>query len=109
MDFTKIIILTDRMRLIHTFHDYDTENFKEFTKEVTQYMNWELFNTLEDLKKSIDVRYKKIMAGEMIRLTILNKVTGEFLGIGTITDIKTKTPEMKLHGLTSVVSKRIQA
>lgn len=94
MDLTKIVIVTGRLRLMHTFHDYDNENFKEFTKKVTRYMNWEPFDTLEDLEKSIDARYEKIIAGEMIRLTTLNKETGEFLGIGTITDIKTSTPEL---------------
>ncbi|KKP65535.1 MAG: hypothetical protein UR68_C0003G0010 [Candidatus Roizmanbacteria bacterium GW2011_GWA2_35_19] len=94
MDYTKISIKTDRLKLVINTPNYSKDIFKEFDKDITTFMNWEPFEKLEDVEKAVKKRYRKIKLGEDIALRITNNKTDEFLGIGTITRCKTPTPEL---------------
>lgn len=96
MNFVRLCIEAKRLKMVINAPKYEFANdiYKEFGKEITRYMNWEPFESLEDVITAIKKRYKKIVDGKDIALRIINKKTDEFIGIGTITEINTSTPEL---------------
>jgi len=96
MSLAQLLIESEHLKMVINAPKYEfaQDIYKEFSREITKYMNWEPFESLEDVLISIKKRYKKIIDGKDIALRIINKKTGEFIGIGTITEINTSTPEL---------------
>jgi [ribosomal protein S5]-alanine N-acetyltransferase len=93
-DLTKVVIETDRLKLIPTSLKYAPEIFKEFTKQITTYMHPKAPKEIKETEAFINSSVQKIENGEELQVVILDKKTGEFLGHGGITKLKTDTPEL---------------
>ncbi len=94
MDFSRVLINTDRLKLIPTSPKYAFDIFKEFTDEITTYMYPKPAEKIEDTLNFINTSISKMENGEEVQVVILDKETGEFLGHGGIAKLKTKTPEL---------------
>jgi len=86
-------IATDRLRLRQVSMDDRESIFREFTPEITRFMNPVPAKSIEDTDKFINDSRQKMENGEEITCAILDKSTGEFLGTGGIHRINTPTPE----------------
>jgi RimJ/RimL family protein N-acetyltransferase len=94
MDLLKVIIETDRLRLIPTSLEYASEIFKEFTTEITTYMYPKSPKEIRETEDFINASVQKMQNSEEFQIAILNKNTGEFLGHAGVTKLKTNTPEL---------------
>ena len=94
MDLLKVVIESERLRLVPTSERYAEEIFKEFTPEITRFMMAkspkEIDETLEFIKNS----NKNMKNGSELQVVILNKETDEFIGHGGIRKLNTNTPEL---------------
>jgi len=93
-DLTEIVIETDRLKLVPTSLKYSSEIFKEFTQEITIYMFPKPPKEIKETEDFINSSIQKMANGEELQVVILNKKTGEFLGHGGVTKLKTDTPEL---------------
>lgn len=94
MDLTKVIIKTDRLKLIPTSLVYASEIFKEFTEEITTFMYPKAAKEIRETEDFVSSSIQKMKNGEELQVVILNKITGEFLGHGGISKLKSETPEL---------------
>jgi RimJ/RimL family protein N-acetyltransferase len=94
MDLIKVVIETDRLRLVPTSLKYAPEIFKEFTDEVTTYMYPRSARKIEETEAFINTSVKEMENGETLQVVILDKNNGEFLGHGGAKNLKTDTPEL---------------
>ena len=74
--------------------DYVEETFKEFTPEITKYMNPRSPEKIDETREYYVSSIKKIEEGEKIEFNFFVKDTGEYIGNGGLSDIKTRTPEL---------------
>jgi RimJ/RimL family protein N-acetyltransferase len=94
MDLTKVIIETDRLKLVSTSLKYASEIFKEFTDQITTYMNPKTPKEIKETETFINGAIQKIQNGEELQMVILDKKTGEFLGHCGVMKLKTDAPEL---------------
>jgi RimJ/RimL family protein N-acetyltransferase len=94
MDLLKVIIETGRLKLVPTSLKYASEIFKEFTMEITTYMNPKSPKKISETEAFINGAIQKMEKGEELQVVILDKKTGEFLGHGGVMKLKTYTPEL---------------
>jgi RimJ/RimL family protein N-acetyltransferase len=93
-DFSKLEITTKRLRLVPSTQEFASVTFKEFTKEIAEYMQPKPYESLEETKKALNDRFQRMQSGIDISLTLLNKKNNEFLGRVSLLDVNTQTPEI---------------
>ena len=93
MDYTKITIETERLKLVPLSKEYREDVFREFTSEITTYMYPKPNDSLEDVDKWIEETQEEMKKGEDLTFHVLDKSTGEFVGTGGLHKPHTKTPE----------------
>jgi len=79
-NIANITIETERLLLVPTTHEYAEAIFNEFTDEVTRYMFPCTPKEIGETKTWIDSVLKKRTEGSDIQMTILDKISKEFLG-----------------------------
>lgn len=94
MDLSKVVITTERLKLVPVSEDYTETIFKEFTSEVTTYMFPKPADTIEDTLAFITMSQEQRKKGEAFNVSIFDANTGELFGGGGITRLNTKTPEL---------------
>lgn len=107
MDIATITIETERLLLVPTTHEYTEEIFKEFYDEVTRYMFPNTPKEISETEARIDDVIKRRASGEELQMTILDKVSKEFLGNVGLHDIKENVPELWIRVKMSAHSKKI--
>jgi [ribosomal protein S5]-alanine N-acetyltransferase len=93
MDLLKVVIETDRLRLVPTSPLYAEDIFREFTPEITTYMYPKSAKKIGETLEFINSSMQKMEKGEELQVAILDKQTGEFLGHAGLKNIHTDTPE----------------
>lgn len=94
LDFSKLEISTNRLHLVPSTQEFAHITFKEFTKEIAEYMTPKPYESVEETKKALNDRFQRMQSGIDISLTILDKNTKEFLGRASLLDANTQTPEV---------------
>ena len=89
-----ITIETERLILVPTTQEYLQEIFNEFTDEVTKYMFPNSPKEINETKKRIDDCIQRREKWEELQMTILDKITREFLGNAWLHGIKESIPEL---------------
>ncbi len=93
-DFSKLQIFTERLLLVPSTQEFADVTFKEFTKEIAEYMQPKPYESVEDAQKALNDRFERMKSGIDISLTILSKENKEFLGRASLLDANTETPEL---------------
>lgn len=93
MDLSKVIITTERLKLVPVSEKYAEFIFPEFTPEVTTYMFPKPAKSIDDILTFIKTQQELLGEGKTFNVSILDKQTGELLGGGGISNINTETPE----------------
>lgn len=107
MNFLDINIQTDRLNLIPVVTEYVNQMFEELTEEITKYLSFYPPKTLEEENNFIEKSRKDMEEDRAIILSVLDKVTGEYLGNVSLTETDTKTPEMGIWIKKSAHGKKI--
>lgn len=94
MDLSKIIIETDRLRLVPASRKYTKNIFREYREPVIQYMNYGPPESLAILEKRIKKREAEMKKGILFFMVVLLKEGGEFLGCFSLENLEQKNPEM---------------
>lgn len=89
-----VTIETQRLLLDPISRDNATDIFSEFTKDITTFMYPKPAENIEETYAFIDGAMEKNSRGEQLQMVIVDKVTGEFLGLAGLHDIQTRTPEL---------------
>ncbi|HUD11425.1 MAG TPA: GNAT family N-acetyltransferase [Candidatus Saccharimonadia bacterium] len=87
-------IQTERLKLIPVVPKYAPSIFQEFTPVLTTYMFPKAPTTIDDTMQFITTSEAQLKSGEAFNVTILHRVTGEFLGGGGISSLNTNAPEL---------------
>ena len=74
-----ITIETERLLLVPTTQEYTQNIFDEFTDEVTKYMFPCTPKEISETQARVDSCLLRREAGEELQMTILDKITKEFL------------------------------
>ncbi len=104
MDLTKVVITTDRLKLVPTSRKYATEIFNEFTDEISIYMFPKPAAQMDETLHFIDSAVKGMLSGLELSVAILDKETNEFLGHAGASKLNSNRPELgiwikkKAHG-----------
>src|ERR1700704_1202560 len=94
MDLSKVIITTERLKLVPVAEKYAENIFHEFTPEVTTYMFPKPAVTIADTVEFIRTSQRQLVSGESLNVSILTIDTEELLGGGGINNINTLIPEL---------------
>jgi len=93
-DYSKLVIESERLKLISINSTYAEEIFKEFTPEITKYMFPATPKDIEETKEFISQAEVSLENGEEFQAVILNKETEEYLGNCGIHSVQTDTPTL---------------
>ncbi len=93
MDLSKVIIETERLRLVPVIPQYREEIFREFTTEITRFMFPKSPERIEETDEFIRSSEQELKDGKTLQIVVLKKENDEFLGCGGLNNINTKTPE----------------
>ncbi len=108
MEYIKdVTIETERLLLVPTTQEHTEEIFKEFTDEVTRYMMPCTPKEISETKAWVDSVLRKRVEENELQMTILNKVTKEFLGSAWLHRIKKNIPELWIRVKLSAHGKKI--
>ncbi len=94
MNMVNLSVETERLRLASTRIEDAESVFENFTDKVAVYMFPVPAGSLEECRAWMRGAIEKCAAGEQWQFTIFDRVSGEFLGLGGVHDIKTDTPEL---------------
>lgn len=94
MNLLKVLIESERLKLIPTSEEYAEDIFREFTEEITTYMYPKSAKKIDETLAFIKLSKEQMQKGEQLQVVILNKITGEFMGHGGISKLNTDTPEL---------------
>lgn len=94
LDLNNVILETPRLRLVPITQKYREDIFREFTDEITLFMNPPTPTTIADVDKFIMDSTAKRTARREIVFAILDKDTGDFFGNCGVHEIDSKTPEL---------------
>lgn len=81
IDFDRLDIVCERVRLRSISHDYHQTIFEEFTDEITRYMIPATPSRIEEIEDFIASSLENMANKTDIVLVILDKHSGEFLGV----------------------------
>ncbi len=93
MDLSNVTIETERLLLVPMSEKYREDIFQNFTEEITEYLFAQPTDNIQDTDIFITRAKKNITEGSSLTISIINALTGEFIGCGGIHKLKTKTPE----------------
>jgi RimJ/RimL family protein N-acetyltransferase/predicted nucleotidyltransferase len=93
-DFSKMILISTRLKLVPISMEYAHDIYKHFTAEIARFMWPSAPKSLDEIKQHIEIRRTRMINGEDISLMILSNESGEFLGYMTLDEIQFKTPEL---------------
>jgi RimJ/RimL family protein N-acetyltransferase len=93
-DYLNMVLESERLFLKPMSLDYVEETFKEFTPEITKFMAPRSPEKIDETREYYTGSIKKIGEGEKLDFNFFVKDTGEYIGNGGLSDIKTKTPEL---------------
>ncbi|HVZ12215.1 MAG TPA: GNAT family N-acetyltransferase [Patescibacteria group bacterium] len=94
MNLLEEVIESERLKLVPTSEEYAQDIYKEFTREITEYMYPKSADDVSETLEFIKFSRDKMETGEQLQVVILNKNTGEFLGHGGINHLDSGTPEL---------------
>jgi len=92
--FTTFTLETDHLLLVPTIQEHAQAIFEEFTPEITKYMSPNSVKEIHETQARIDSCLVKREAQEELQMTILDKVTKEFLGNVGLHQIKQRILEL---------------
>lgn len=93
MDLSKVIIETERLRLVPITSQYREEIFREFTPEITRFMFPKSPDKIDETDEFIRTSEQELKDGKTLQIVVLKKENSEFLGCGGLNNVDTKTPE----------------
>jgi RimJ/RimL family protein N-acetyltransferase len=94
MNLLDVIIETKRLVLKPISYEYTDEIFREFTYEITKYMNPKPAKNIEETKNFIKKSLEELTEGTNLQLVIIKKDNNEFIGCIGLHNIKTIDPEL---------------
>jgi RimJ/RimL family protein N-acetyltransferase len=94
-DLSKVKIESERLILAPISLDFDKEIFTEFNDNVTKFMARGPNESLDATDSFIKSSIEHTKAGEKLQLVVMGK-DGEFLGLTSVEDVNTRTPELGL-------------
>lgn len=92
MDLSKVIIESDRLKLIPVSEEFAEDIFKGFTDEVTTYMFPKTPQKIDETLEFVRSSKEKMTKGTDLNMSIFDKATSEFLGGVGIHNLQTDTP-----------------
>ena len=93
-NFSNLILISDRLKLVPISMAYAHDICKHFTAEITRFMWPSAPKSLDEIKQHVEIRRNQMINGEDISLMILLRESGEFIGYTTLDEIQSKTPEL---------------
>ena len=94
MDLSEVRIETERLRLTPISMDYAEAIFTEFTDEVTEFMYPRPAREVKETREFISTSIAKLHEGSHLTMAILDRVTGQFLGIVGLHELESARPEL---------------
>jgi RimJ/RimL family protein N-acetyltransferase len=94
INLLNVKIKTSRLLLLPITTRYKQEIFKEFTEEITVYMNPEPAKDISETEDFINKSIRELKKGDNLILVVLNKISKEFLGCIGLHHINRNTPEL---------------
>jgi RimJ/RimL family protein N-acetyltransferase len=94
VDFSNLILISERLKLIPISLEYAHDICKHFTAEITRYMWPSAPKSIDEIKQHIETRITKMMNGEDISLMIISKESDEFFGYITLDEVQSRIPEL---------------
>lgn len=95
-------ITTDRLTIRPSIIEDAQDIFANFTQRVATYMSPQPFKSVDEVKKWLTTVIKEVESGKNFQVTILDKNTGEFIGMGGVHELHTRTPEFGIWTKESV-------
>jgi len=93
MNYLKLTIETERLKLIPVEGQYREEAFREFTSEITTYMYPKPLRMIEELDARTASVIEDMKLGKEYEFYVIDKNTEEFVGRGGLHNADTKIPE----------------
>ena len=93
-DFTKLILISERVKLIPISMEYAHDMCRHFTSEVARYMWPSAPKMQEEVNQYIKSQLHKMKLGEEVAMLIISKDASEFLGHACIHQAHSQTPEL---------------
>ena len=93
-DLGSVTIETERLRLAPVSMEYAEAIFQEFTPEITRYMAPESPVKISQTIAFIDEAQSRFKAGTDLHMLILERRSGEFLGMCGLHNIGSRDPEL---------------
>lgn len=94
MDYTNLVIKTKRLSLEAITFDHVDVIFKNFTKDITEFMYPQPSNKKKDTIDFIDGSLKAMKKGTNIQQVIIHTHSREFLGAVGLHNTNSETPEL---------------
>lgn len=94
MNFTNLIILSERLKLTVIGKEYAESVYKEFSEEIATFMFPKPAENIQDTIDFINTSLNNMDQGKELIVVILDKETGEFLGCSGLHKLKSRTPEI---------------
>ncbi len=93
-DFTHLILISERVKLIPISMEYAHDMCQHFTPEVTRYMWSSAPKSQEEVNQYIKSQQHQMKLGEEVAMLIVTKEASEFLGHVCIHQAHSQTPEL---------------
>jgi len=94
MNLTNIIIESDRLILKPIDVSFAEDIFREFTEEISVYMDPQPAKDINGVMDFINYSRKGLENGDNLQLVVIEKTSDVFLGCAGLHDIGTKDPEL---------------
>lgn len=102
MDTSKLILETQRLYLKPVCNTYREEIFKEFTKEITTYMDVDSSEDIKEIDRFIQISIKEMKWWEGYQAIIVNKNNHEFVWGAGLHHINSPTPSIGIRLKSSI-------
>lgn len=93
-NYLDLILESERLVLKPMSLDYVEDAYNEFTPEITRFMAPRSPEKIDETREYYVSSIKKMGEGEKLDFNFFIKDTGEYIGNGGLSDIKTRTPEL---------------
>jgi RimJ/RimL family protein N-acetyltransferase len=107
MNFTNLIILSERLKITAISKEYAESIYKEFSEEIATFMFPKPAEHISEIINFIDTSIKNMLQGKELVFAILDKANEEFLGCCGIHNMHSQTPEIGIWLRKSAHGKRI--
>jgi len=93
MDYSNVIIETERLKIETICLKYVDKIYNEFNKEICRYLIPQPAKSRKEITDFINKSIDEIMKGNNIQFELINKI-GNFIGVIGVYHINTKEPEL---------------